>query len=101
MEVAVVRLETRRFGARRDALVALERERSVRRRAASLDPELLFGVRQQLVAAVEKTSDRRAHVDQIATDVLHLEHLVEARSTDDLGRRTTDEFRDMFDGVLG
>ena len=40
VEVAVVHLQARRLGARRDALVALEGERPVRRRAAVLHAQL-------------------------------------------------------------
>jgi len=63
VEVPVVDLEAGRFGARRDALVALDREEAVVGRAAGLRAEPILGVLEQLVAAVEEARDRGADVD--------------------------------------
>ena len=65
VEVAVVHLERRRLGARRDALDVLEREQAVGGGAAGADAERLLGVLQQLLAAEQLARDVGAHVDAV------------------------------------
>ncbi len=101
-EVAVVDLHARGFGARGDALVALDAEEPVVGGLARSDAELLLRVVQELVAAHEVARDRRAHVDDVlAARAKLVEHPAERRRAEHLRRRDAHQLGDVLHGVVG
>ena len=98
--VAVVDLQARRLGARGLALGVLERDQPVGGRAAGLDAEAVLGVVHQLVGAQQHARHRPADVDEVLADRLELEHLVERRRAEHLGRRVPDQLGDVRHGVV-
>ena len=79
----------------------LERDRSVLRRRAGPHPQRRFGVLEQVLGAGEMAGDVRADGHDVATDRLALEHLVEARRPEHLGRLEVEDLGEMGHRVVG
>src|SRR3954463_5557467 len=95
-EEAPVHGQTWRLSAEGDALDLFERELPVRRRCARGDAELLFGVVEQLVPAVQQARDVRADGDEVPSDGLEEEHVVEAGRAEYLGWGELEQFGDVL-----
>jgi hypothetical protein len=95
VEVAVVDLARRGLGARRDALDVLDGEEPVGGGAAGADAERRLRVLEQLLAAEQLAADVRAHVHHVLAHGCALEHLVERRRAEHLGRGDADQLGDV------
>ena len=66
-----------------------------------LTPSVRFGVLEQVLGAGEMAGDVRADGHDVATDRLALEHLVEARRPEHLGRLEVEDLGEMSHRVVG
>src|SRR5204862_6865113 len=98
-EEAPVHGQARGLATQGNALDFLDGEPSVGGGGTSLDAELLLGVFEELVAAVEQARDVRADGDQMPAGRLEEQHVVEAGRAQDLGGSELEELTDVLHGL--